>query len=120
MSRSKRCQPASIKLQEIVIFSTFHSWCQHKEYQPSQYYVSLYRGHSTSTSLGKGEGEDKESNRRLHRKEGVQSKKDVPHTISSTYFFFCNSIFPSWFLMKLSHYIEQEEELMQERACQYI
>ena len=33
----------------------------------------LYRGHSASTSLGKGEGVDEESNK-LQRKEGVQSK----------------------------------------------
>ena len=33
------------------------------------------RGHSASTSLGKGKGVDEESNKKRHRKEGVQSKK---------------------------------------------
>ena len=33
-----------------------------------------YRGHSASTSHGKGEGVDEENNK-LHRNEGVQSKK---------------------------------------------
>ena len=35
----------------------------------------LFRDHSASTSIGKGKKKDKESNRKLHRKEGVQSKK---------------------------------------------
>ena len=41
-------------------------------------YIYLYRGHPESTSLGNGEGVDKESNKRCHRVEGVQSKKWVP------------------------------------------
>ena len=35
----------------------------------------LYRDHSTIMSLGEGEGVDKESNKKWHRKGGVQSKK---------------------------------------------
>ena len=56
--------------------------------------------HSASTSLGKGEGVDKESNEKWHRKEGCSQKSVVFHTNSCIYFF-CNSIFiSSWFLMK--------------------
>ena len=38
----------------------------------------LYMGHSTSTSLGKGERVNGESNKKWHRKEDVQSKKWCP------------------------------------------
>ena len=37
--------------------------------------MNLYRDHSASTSLGNGEGEDEESNKKWHRKEGVRWKK---------------------------------------------
>ena len=38
----------------------------------------LYGGHSASMSLGKEEGIHEESNKKWHRKEGVQSKKWCP------------------------------------------
>ena len=38
----------------------------------------LYRVNSASTSLGKEEWKEKESNRKWHRKEGVPSKKSCP------------------------------------------
>ena len=38
----------------------------------------LYRGHSSSTSLGKGQGVDEERNTKWHRKEDVQSKNRCP------------------------------------------
>ena len=38
----------------------------------------LYMGHSTSTSLGKGERVNGESNKKWHRKEDVQSKNWCP------------------------------------------
>ena len=61
----------------------------------------LYRGHSAGKSIGKGEGEYKESNRKWHRKEGVQSKKIISLTQILLCTFFCNSVFiPSWFVMK--------------------
>ena len=41
----------------------------------SSHRMNLYRDHSASMSLGKGEGEDKESNKKGHIKEDVQSKK---------------------------------------------
>ena len=41
-------------------------------------YVHVYRVHPESTSLGNGEGVDKESNKRCYRIEGVQSKKWCP------------------------------------------
>ena len=61
----------------------------------------LYRGHSAGKSIGKGEGDYKESNRKWHRKEGVQSKKIISLTQILLCTFFCNSVFiPSWFVMK--------------------
>ena len=37
--------------------------------------LHLFRDHSASLSIGKGKGKDKEINRKLYRKDGVQSKK---------------------------------------------
>ena len=40
--------------------------------------MHLYRSHSTRTSLGKGKELDKESNKKLHRKEGFsQSPENI-------------------------------------------
>ena len=47
----------------------------------------VYRDHSARTSIGKAEREDKESNRKWHRKEGVRSKKWYPSRKFSLYFF---------------------------------
>ena len=53
-------------------------------------------------SLGEGEGEDKENNKKWHGKGGVQSKKVMTLTKIILITFFCDSIFiPSWFLIKL-------------------
>ena len=55
----------------------------------------LYRGHSTSTSLGKWKGIDQKSDKKLHRKRTCGQKIHVPHALLCA--FFCGSIFPSWF-----------------------
>ena len=83
----------SIKWQEIVIFSTAHVIItQNTKHRNIMY---LYRGHSASTSLEKVEGVDKELNNKK-----CSQKSEVPHENSSMYFF-SNSAFSSWFLMKL-------------------
>ena len=71
----------------------------------------LHRGYSPNMSLGKGEGVDKESNKKDIEKRASSQKSDVLHTNSSCTFFLyffqkgtfsCYSIFiASWFLMKL-------------------
>ena len=38
-------------------------------------FIGVRRSHSAITSLGKGKGVEEESNKKRHRKEGVQSKK---------------------------------------------
>ena len=57
--------------------------------------IYLYRDHSASTSLGKGGGEggrvDEEISKKWHSKKGAKSKRDVPHTYSSMYFFLIQS-----------------------------
>ena len=57
---------------------------------PKQYYPSnimyLYRGHSASMSIGKGEKVDEESNNEIERRASSQ-KSDAPHTNSFMYFF---------------------------------
>ena len=40
--------------------------------------MNLYRDHSASTSLRKGEGVDEEKHKKWHRKEGVRWKKWCP------------------------------------------
>ena len=61
--------------------------------------MNLYRDHSASTSLGKREGVDEESNKNWHRKEGVQSKKWYP---SHKFFYALFSVTQSWFLLGFS------------------
>ena len=56
--------------------------------------IFLYRGHSTSMSLGKGEGIDKKSNKKLHRKEDVWPKK----VMSLTHFYVLFSVTQSFLL----------------------
>ena len=51
---------------------TFDMITQNTNHSNTMY---LHRSHSASTSLGKVEGLDEESNKIRHRKEGVQSKK---------------------------------------------
>ena len=58
-------QPAKIKLQEIFIFSTIHSWYDHRT--PSIRAIEQVQ-----------RKKDKEINNKLHRKEGVQSKSLCP------------------------------------------
>ena len=64
---------------------------------PIAIYVS--NGHSTSASFGKGEELDEESNKNAQKR-----KRAVKKVISLTQIllcnFFCNSVFPSGFLMK--------------------
>ena len=59
----------------------------------------LYRGHSASMSLEKGEGVDEESNKNLHRKEDVQSKKSCP---SHRFFYALFPVTESLFLLGFS------------------
>ena len=58
----------------IFIFSTvtIHSSTIHSNI------MNLYWNHSTSTSLGTGDGVDEESNKKWHRKEGVWQKRQCP------------------------------------------
>ena len=59
----------------------------------------LYRGHSASTSLEKGEEEDKESNRKRLGKDSVQSKEWCPsHKLFCVLFSVTQSFLPgfSW------------------------
>ena len=65
----------------------------------SSHRMNLYRDHSASMSLGKGEGEDKESNKKWHIKEDVQSKKWCPSHIFFNVFF---SVTQSLFLLGFS------------------
>ena len=58
-----------------------------------------YRGHSECTSLGKWKGVGKESNRKWHRKEGMQSKKLCP---SDKFFYILFSVTQSLFLLGFS------------------
>ena len=58
----------------------------------------LYRGHSASTSLGKGEGVGEESSRKWHRKDGVQPKKYLSHK----FFYVLFSVTQSLFLLSFS------------------
>ena len=46
----------------------------------------LFRGHSASMSIGKGEEVDEESNNEIERRASSQ-KSDAPHTNSFMYFF---------------------------------
>ena len=64
---------------------------------PIAIYVSS--SHSVSASFGKGEGVDEESNKRAWKGE-LAFKKVVSLTQIPLCTFFCNSIFPSDFLMK--------------------
>ena len=67
ISRSSRCQPASIKLQRIFIFSTLHRI-------PPIAISYIFIG-AIQQVRHLGRGVDEESNKKCHRKEGVQSKK---------------------------------------------
>ena len=49
--------------------------------------------------VDKREGVDKKKKKK-NRKEGAKPKSDIPYSNSTITFFF-NSIFPSWFLIKL-------------------
>ena len=74
-----------------------------------------YRGYSASTSLGKQEGVDKESNKKWHAIKKVMSLTQI---LLST--FYCNSIFiPSWFVMRPC-YTEKQKEHIKERSYQCI
>ena len=61
--------------------------------------MNLYRDHAASRSLGKGEGVDEESNKKWHRKEGVQYKKWCP---SHKFFYAIFSVTQSLFLLGFS------------------
>ena len=61
--------------------------------------MNLYRDHSASTFIGKEEGVDEESNKKWHRKEGVQSRKWYP---SEKFFYALFSVTQSLFLLGLS------------------
>ena len=59
----------------------------------------LYKGHSASTSLRKRKGVDKESNKKCHRKERLQSRKWCP---SHKVFYLLFSVTQSLFLLGFS------------------
>ena len=82
---------------EIFRFSTVHSWHHQNTFRSN--IMNLYRDLSASTSLGKGEKVDEESNKKWHRKEGVQSKKWCP---SHKFFYALFSVTLSLFLLGFS------------------
>ena len=73
---------------------TVHSWYHHTEYHPSS--IPLLK----STSLGKGEGVDEESNKKWHRKEGMQSKKVI--SLKQILLLFTFLVTPSLFLYSIA------------------
>ena len=58
----------------IITQNTTHSYIYIYIHAYIYIYIYIYRGHSATTSLGKLERVDNESNKK-HRKESVQSKK---------------------------------------------
>ena len=70
---------ASIKLQEIFIFST-------SPRIPPMAILCIFIG-AIQQVHHLGRGVDEQSNKKRHRKEGAQSQIDVPHTNSLLYFF---------------------------------
>ena len=70
---------ASIKCQEIFISSTSHRI-------PPIAVLCIFIG-AIQQVRHLGRGVDVEKNKKRHRKEGMQSKSDVPRTNSSAYFF---------------------------------
>ena len=74
-----RSQPEQLKLKQSLTIIT-----QNAAHSNIMY---VYRGHSASTSLGKGEEVDKESKKKMTLKGECAAKIDVPHTTSSMYFF---------------------------------
>ena len=73
---------------DIITQNTFHSNI-----------MNLYRNHLASALIGKREGVDKESNKKWHRKEGVQSKKWCPW---HKFFHVLFSVSQSFFLLGFS------------------
>ena len=61
--------------------------------------MNLYRDHSASTSLRKGEGVDEEKHKKWHRKEGVQWKK---WCLSHKFLYVPFSVTQSLFLLDFS------------------
>ena len=71
----------------------------------------LYRGHSASTSLGKGQGVDEKSNKKLYKKEVVQPKKwYLPHKFSYILF----SATESLFLLEIESTFKKESPTVSE------
>ena len=62
-------------MQEIFILSTVQSWYHHTEYHPQQYYVSLYRGNSASTSIASKEGFSISFDVKWHAESAIYAKK---------------------------------------------
>ena len=91
ISRSQRCRPASIKLQEIFIFSTSHRI-------PPIAILCIFIG-AIQQVRQLGRWVDKESNKKWNRKEGVQSKKRCP---SLKFFCVLFSVTQSLFLLGFS------------------
>ena len=81
--------------------------------------MNLYRDHSASTSLGKGEGVDEKSNKKWHRKEGAQPKKWCP---AYNFFYVLFFVTQSLFLLGFSSSPDskQQKEHIQESTYQYI
>ena len=75
---------------------------------PSRYtfyfYISLYWTKNfflRKIGIDKREGVDEKRYKKWHKKEGVQPQKVISLTQILLYTFICNSIFPSWVLIKL-------------------
>ena len=77
----------------------------------------LYRGHSASTSLGKGQGVDEKSNKKWHRKEVVQSKRWCP---SHKYLYALFPVTESLFLPGIERTSKKEPPTVSEITIWYI
>ena len=86
ISRSERCQPAGIKLQEIFILLTVYSWYHHTETTRSNI-MYFYRDDPASASLGNGERVDDESSKTYIERRAYSQERDFPHTNSFMHFF---------------------------------
>ena len=93
ISGSQRCQPASIKLQVIVIFLTAHSWYLHTGYQQSQILCIFLGVIQKARHLGRGKEQTKKAIK-MTQKGGCAVKKVISFTQVILCTFFCNSTFP--------------------------
>ena len=81
--------------------------------------IYVFSSHSVSASLGKGEVVDEKSNKRAWKGE-LAIKKVISLTQIPLCTFFCNSNFPSGFLMKFIVLQRVRKRALQERSYQCI